>query len=602
MVLYNSFDPNYKQPFGALECGGNLSITFPVHHSIRAQAVYIVIRGEQALRLPLLKVKSQKDYDFFHISFTLDKEGLYFYRFEIDFKEGIRFVGRGERGKAKIGDWLPEWQQAVYKQGFATPDFIKGGIVYHIFVDRFARTEGAAFCKQGVFKCWNEDVSTSDRDGKYRANDFYGGNLKGIIGKLDYLASLNVSLIYLSPIFKAYSNHRYDTGDYFTIDELIGSEQDFSELIAQAKQYGIGIMLDGVFNHTGSDSIYFNKYGNYDSIGAWQGKQSPYYNWYTFLDEKKGYLSWWGIKNVPSIRRDALGFQEMIAGSAGVLEKWTSFGVAGWRLDVADELSLDFIKKIRDKLKSLNQQTLLLGEVWEDASNKISYGEQRQYFNGNLLDGVMNYPFRELILQLIKDKDIGKFIEGVEAIIENYPKQALDTCLVMLSSHDTVRAINELSGASCTGLSKREKKLRNLTLTEYSKGKKRLKLASFLQYFLPGVPSIYYGDEVGMQGWDDPINRRPFTANPDKELLAHYIELGKLRAKYKPHFTSLIKLTSKKGCLFLQRGGLTGIVNLSGATLSLQELLSTNNITDELTGKVIALLDDMQFTVLKNIF
>ena len=249
------------------------------------------------------------------------------------------------------------------------------------------------------------------------------------MGKLDYLKSLNVTLIYLSPIFEAFSNHRYDTGDYFKIDPLLGTEQDLRMLIDEAAQRGIGIMLDGVFNHTGSDSVYFNKYGNYPGRGAWQGKDSPYYDWYTFTRDGNDYLSWWGIKNVPSIKRGAVGFQEMIAGAGGVIEKWTSMGLKGWRLDVADELSLDFISKIRNKLKSIDPCALLIGEVWEDASNKISYGEQRQYFNGQLLDGVMNYPFRELILSFVLNKNVDRFTEGVERITENYPPQALDVAL-----------------------------------------------------------------------------------------------------------------------------------------------------------------------------
>ncbi len=601
MVLYNSHDLKYKQPFGALEGGSKLAITFPVHKKVGAKAVYIVFRGECNLRLALDKIDSQNDYDIFQCVCTLDKEGLYYYRFEIKYKGGIKFVGKGKDGVAKIADWLPEWQLTVFKQGYTTPDFIKGGIVYHIFADRFARAEGIPFDKKGVFKHWSEDISISSRDGKYRADDFFGGNFKGIVNKLDYLADLNVSLIYLSPIFQAFSNHRYDTGDYFTIDSLLGTEQDFRELVTQAKQRNIQIILDGVFNHTGSDSLYFNKYGNYDGIGAWQGGHSQYYDWYTFLDNGD-YLSWWGIKNVPSIRRDAYAFQDMIAGAGGVIEKWTSFGIKGWRIDVADELSVEFIKKIRDKLKSLDSQALLIGEVWEDASNKISYGEQRQYFDGNLLDGVMNYPFRELILDYIKGSDIHSFVTGVNSIIENYPKQALDTCLVMLSSHDTIRIINELSGADCVSLSKRERKRRLLTADEYQIGRQKLKVASLLQYFLPGVPCIYYGDEVGMQGWDDPINRRPFTAHPDTDILAHYVRLGKIRAEYRHCFTQPISLQVVADCLFLQRGELIAIVNISGKAVPLLQLMDCEQVFDLMCNQEVESIANMQFIVINKRF
>jgi cyclomaltodextrinase len=599
MVLFNSRDINYKKPFGAAQSGEEITLTVGVHRKVGALALFVVLRGEEHKRLELKKTGERGEFDFFSLTFSLNTAGLYFYRFEIEFSGGIKFVGKGKGGEAVIADWLPEWQLTVYASGFNTPDFIKGGIVYHIFADRFARAEGIPFCKKGIFKQWNEDVSTSGRDGKYRADDFFGGNLKGIMGKLDYLKSLNVTLIYLSPIFEAFSNHRYDTGDYFKIDPLLGTEQDLRMLIDEAAQRGIGIMLDGVFNHTGSDSVYFNKYGNYPGRGAWQGKDSPYYDWYTFTRDGNDYLSWWGIKNVPSIKRGAVGFQEMIAGAGGVIEKWTSMGLKGWRLDVADELSLDFISKIRNKLKSIDPCALLIGEVWEDASNKISYGEQRQYFNGQLLDGVMNYPFRELILSFVLNKNVDRFTEGVERITENYPPQALDVCLTLLGSHDTVRAINALSDVSADGLSKREKKLRALTPAEYDKAKQRLTLAGLLQYFLPGVPSVYYGDEAGMQGWDDPINRRPFTSNPDTDILSHYIKLGNLRAKYKNSFTAPLQFECGGDYLKIIRGELAAIINVSEKNLPIKNIENTSRTFDLLSSMPIGELAAGRFIVIK---
>ena len=180
-----------------------------------------------------------------------------------------------------IGD-LPDWQLTVYDKSFVVPDTIKGGVIYHIFADRFAHAGKDVQPRYGYLKKWGEKVTVREPDGSYRANDFFGGNFKGITGKLDYLASLGVTEIYLSPIFESSSNHRYDTGDYMKIDPLLGTEDDFRELITQARKRGIGIILDGVFNHSGADSVYFNQLGHYDSVGAYQSKDSPYYDWYYF--------------------------------------------------------------------------------------------------------------------------------------------------------------------------------------------------------------------------------------------------------------------------------------------------------------------------------
>ena len=469
MVLFNSRDTKYKKPFGAVATGEVVEITFPVSQKIKASEVYLIIRNHKAQKLHLNKIAEENGYDIFNINFNLNKAGIYFYRFEIKVEEGLKFVGKDKGCKAKIEDWLPEWQLTVYDEKFKTPDFIKGGIIYHIFVDRFAKAGETVKPRYGVSKDWSEDITIADNDGRYRANDFYGGNFQGIISKLDYLKSLNVTMLYLSPIFESSSNHRYDTGDYFKIDSVLGTEEDFKELIKKAKEKGIYIMLDGVFNHTGSDSVYFNKDNHYSSVGAYQGKESPYYNWYTFLNDKD-YLSWWGIKNVPTIRWDALGFQDMIAGQNGVLEKWTKLGVVGWRLDVVDELSIPFVKKIREKIKELSEDNLIIGEVWEDATTKESYGQLREYFLGNELDGVMNYPFKESIISFMKTRDIDAFILRVMDIIDNYPKAALDVSMSLLSTHDTIRIINALSEDDIKGLDKKGRKEKLLTEKEYNKG------------------------------------------------------------------------------------------------------------------------------------
>lgn len=380
-LLFSSRETCYKKPFGAVATESDIEITFPVKESFLAEGVDMIVRlGEKTKKYSLTKIKTENGYDIFYVKFSLKQKGVYFYRFEIAKNGVLFFVGRSYNGKAKIQDWLPEWQLSVYDKNYKTPTIYNGGVVYHIFADRFCYKGPIRYPKYGVLKQWHEDVTIMDEDGVYRANDFFGGNFQGMISKLDYLEALGVNIIYLSPIFEASSNHRYDTGDYSKIDYLLGDEKDFEELIEKAAQKNIAIMLDGVFNHTGSDSLYFNRFGHYPSLGAYQSKQSPYYHWYTFNRFPDDYVCWWGIEVVPTISRTAYDFQDMIAGENGVLKKRTSQGVKGWRLDVVDKLSSSFVEKIRSAIKSADPDALVIGEVWEDASTKHSYGEERRIF------------------------------------------------------------------------------------------------------------------------------------------------------------------------------------------------------------------------------
>jgi glycosidase len=427
------------------------------------------------------------------------------------------------------------YQFTVYGKKYVTPDWAKGGIIYHIFVDRFNKGEdkNAKFEKNGVLKKWGEEVTIVDPDGVFRANDFYGGNFQGIIDKLDYLKDLGVNIIYLSPIFKSSSNHRYDTGDYEKVDELLGDETKFGELIEKAEQKGIGIMLDGVFNHTGADSKYFNKFGNYPTLGAYQSQESEYYDWFDFYKFPDEYHCWWGITVTPTVSQRAKSFREMIAGKKGIIEKWTKLGVKGWRLDVVDELREDFVKDIRKAVKKNNSQAVLIGEVWEDASNKVAYSYRRHYFQGEELDGVMNYPFKEATLAYALGGSADSFIETVSAIVENYPRQSLDTTMNLIDSHDTARALSVLSGIDMSSTDKAYRRDFRMSGDIYELARKRLILASAIQFMLPGIPSIFYGDERGMQGYEDPLCRRTVDWNNcDEEIFAHYKKLGSIRKKY----------------------------------------------------------------------
>ena len=361
-------------------------------------------------------------------------------------------------------------------------------------------------------------------------NDYFQGDLKGITEKLDYIASLGVTCIYLNPIFEAQSNHRYDTSDYSKIDPLLGSEKDLVYLCEKAKEKGISVILDGVFSHTGDDSIYFNKYGRYNSVGAYQSEKSPYYSWYKFIKHPDNYHSWWGISILPEVIEESEGFLDFITGENGIARRWLRTGVRGWRLDVADELPDVFLDRFRKAVKEENPEALVLGEVWEDASNKFSYGERRRYFGGKQLDSVMNYPFADAIITFIRTGKVEGFSDKILTILENYPKCVIDVLMNHIGTHDTMRAITQLAGESCEYRDRTWQSKTKLTPEQYGLGVRLLKLAAVIQYTLPGVPSLYYGDEAGMQGYKDPFNRYCYPwGKENTELIEFYRSLGKVR-------------------------------------------------------------------------
>lgn len=533
----------HKKPYGASVAGEHTEIVFALNRDLSVKRVFIVLRqvfgnnGEvkgEPLRYELPYSHSSENEDIFVGAFALNDWGIWKYRFEGELVDGaLAFFGRGEDGTAVRGDWLPEWQLTVAKTNNKVPNWAKRGVIYQIFADRFCKSGSTPFEKNGrLHEDWNELPDIQPDGGDYLANDFFGGNIKGVISKLDYLKELGVSCIYLSPIFESCSNHRYDTGDYLKIDPLFGTEEEFIELVKVADDKGIAIMLDGVFNHTGSDSVYFNKKGTYDSIGAYQSKQSPYYDWYYFSDYPDKYACWWGSTVVPTVNKDAKGFCELILGDGGVIDKWSQLGVKGWRLDVVDELPIDFTQKLCAKIKSEGDDMLIVGEVWEDASVKIAYSSWRPYLMGEQLDSVMNYPFKEAIIAYVLNGNKNAFISSVTNILEHYPKQTLDSLMNLIGGHDTVRALSALSGIT-PPQSKRARADFVLNAEQYSLAKHRLKIASVLQYTLPGVPCVFYGDEAGKQGFEDPLNRGTYPwGREDNDLIAHYKKLGAFRDKY----------------------------------------------------------------------
>lgn len=553
---FNSRKIECKSPYGAVKCGEKLSLHFPIASWVSVDKMYVFIRlGDVSTPVEMRFEKSENGFSVYTADYVFDAAGIYYYRFEMRNRDGVWYYGRGENGESVCGENLPEWQLTVYKSSYKTPDFAKGNIIYHIFVDRFNRADGVKTKrKYRLHKSFSESPEVVSADGKYYADDFFGGNFNGIREKLDYLEELGVGIIYLSPIFKAYSNHRYDTGDYLKVDELLGTEDDLKRLLDAAHEKGMKIILDGVFNHSGADSLYFNKFGTYDSLGAYQSKSSPYYDWYYFKKFPDEYACWWGCDNVPDLNKSNKDYRALVFGKNGVVEKWQKLGADGWRLDVVDELPIDFVNLLIKKIKSVNKDALVIGEVWEDASTKVSYGELRPYLLGDQLDGTMNYPFMNAIIAYVRDGDEKFFKDTVQSILENYPKETVYCLMNSLGTHDTVRIINALSDVRAHGWSKTHKLGYKLPDSEYEKAKKKLYLASVLQFTLPGIPSIFYGDEAGLQGFDDPINRRPYPwGSEDKEILAHYKKLGRIRRENRAVFSGGFNMRDENGLVAYER-------------------------------------------------
>ena len=532
--LYNSTLEAYKSPWGASPAGSPVRFALTVPESCGFVEPRLMIMADGGEYQPLRMEYRGKEGALhrFEILFTPQAPGLFFYFFDLwrDYQK----VWRGPLGEGLLSqkEGRP-YQLTVYEAGFEPPSSFPGGVMYQIFPDRFFESEVKPMPfadrvyrpnKKGVPYYWPNE------HGGLLNLDYYGGDLEGIRQKLPYLENLGVRWIYLNPIFEAHANHRYNTADYLKVDPLLGTNEDFSRLCADARKRGIGIILDGVFSHTGSDSLYFNREGRYGSGGAYHDPCSPYRSWYIFGQEYKcGYRSWWSFDTLPEVKENDPSYREFICGKGGVIDTWLSRGASGFRLDVADELPDDFIQTIRAAVKAHGEDKILLGEVWEDASNKEAYGQRRTYLLGKGLDSVMNYPFRNAILDFLKGGSARNAAEVFLSICENYPPAARHCLMNFLSTHDTERALTFLEDEPVGSHDRTWQDGRRLSPEKYNQGIQLMSMAYALLYTLPGVPCIYYGDEVGMQGYKDPFNRGYYdwdsTENRLKPVLRQLAEL-----------------------------------------------------------------------------
>ncbi len=534
--IYDSWNLAYKSIFGALRqfrtCRFTIRLSKDIHPDF-APVLVLFRTGFKERFINMNIVSEEEDCIAYSAEYTARYSDVHYYYFSYT-QGGIRHYIKKVNVHEAAVDHGDLFQLTVYKEDYETPDFLKGGVMYQIFPDRFCNSgkpkENIPYGRV-IRENWGETPwYRPDERGHVWNNDYFGGDFAGIQSKLGYLHDLGVTCIYLNPIFESHENHRYNTADYMKADPLLGTNEDFEKLCKEAKKYGISVILDGVFSHTGADSVYFNKFGRYPDVGAYQSKDSKYYDWYSFINYPNVYEAWWGIDTLPNVCENNEEYTEFICGDEGVLRYWMKKGAAGFRLDVADELPDRFLDNLHKCVKGYDKNKIVIGEVWEDASNKESYGIKRRYLLGDQLDSVMNYPFREAIINFVKGGDTRAFIYSIMTIVENYPKPTIDVLMNFVSTHDIERAINRLGGESCEGKSKDWMAERYLTDYEYALGKKRLKAAMALQFFLPGVPSIYYGDEAGLQGYKDPFNRRCYPwGHEDKELIEYVSELSRVR-------------------------------------------------------------------------
>ncbi len=533
-------DPLFKSPFGAVPCGTRVTFCFRPERGAAVVRCELLAHEEFSDRWTetALSPAQEDGCTVYRGEYEAPRSGeLVWYHFRLTWADG----GTSCCGKNGLCAWdaVTPWQLTVYDDTHKTPDWFGRGVTYQIFPDRFRRAKkrdaAGLVGPRTLHENWDElPEYRPNAEGEITCSDFFGGDLAGITEKLDYLASLGVTTLYLCPIFEASTNHRYDTACYERIDPLLGDEEDFRTLCAEAKQRGIRVMLDGVFNHTGRKSVYFNADGFYPDLGAAQGEASPYYRWYSFHPFPTDYDAWWGIRNLPAVNETEPGYIDyIVTGEHSIIRRWLRAGASGWRLDVADELPDSFIEKIRSTIGQEDPDAYLLGEVWEDGTTKIAYSQRRRYLLGHETHGLMNYPFRTALMAFLLGGGAEYFRESMETLRENYPAPAFYGAMNFLSTHDTPRLLTILGLASPAPQTRDERAAYRLSESELAHGKALLHLAALILYTFPGSPMLYYGDEAGMQGFEDPFNRGTYPwGREDAPLLDYFRRLGTLRSTH----------------------------------------------------------------------
>ena len=603
--VFDSRDEYFRSPYGAVTQGTEVEIKFCPPRAWGTKQVTLMVwyddRSEMA-EMPMRWAGLNGANDVYRgVIPTEGAIGPLWYHFRIERLDGrADYYGNNQRCRGGTGQLYesdpPGYQITVYLPDYSVPDWYGNGITYQIFPDRFRRARVPEPVKGRVIhEDWEEmPVHKPDTNGEVLNNDFFGGSLAGAREKLEYLYDMGVTTIYFNPVFQAFSNHRYDTGDYMKIDPMIGTEKELAEFCREAKEkYGIRVLLDGVFNHTGFDSRYFNGRGTYDSLGAYQSKESRFYEWYDFQEWPDKYSSWWGIYTLPQVNESSRSYIDFIINSRdSVVRRWARSGISGWRLDVADELPDEFIEQFRTVMRETNPEAVLIGEVWEDASNKTAYGKRRRYLLGHGLDSVMNYPFRSALIGYLRGGDAREFVEDMECLRENYPKLAFFSLMNLIGTHDSPRILTVLGCDEADyGLSKDERAEKKLSRVQRALGLARLRLATAIQFTFPGSPLVYYGDEAGMEGFEDPFNRKGYPwGKEDKGLLSWYRHLGNARRNSEAlRSGEIIWRYAREGLLVYERAGVhesvVVAVNASMKRMSCELDWGSAAATDLITGR-----------------
>lgn len=550
-AFHDAYDPCFRFPCGAAPEGTEITLSIAAFGGV-GSAVLCVYGDDFSEEIPMKPVNGG-----FTVSFTPPSPSDFRYHFKLG---GAWLCPNADGHTSRLCREPAEgFRLTVFKRGFETPAWFSRSIMYQIFPDRFGFSDDG-LAQKGIeyhralgqtpelHGSINEPVKWQARafERDYAPDDFYGGTLHGIIKKLPYLKELGIGVIYLNPIVEARSNHRYDTSDYGRVDPILGANGDYVNLCGEARSMGIRIINDGVFSHTGADSVYFNRFGSYDSVGAYQGASSSYYGWYDFRSFPDDYRCWWNFRDLPEVNESDPTWQEyVIIGDDSVIKSWLRLGASGWRIDVADELPDEVLSMIRDSAKAESPDSVIIGEVWEDAVSKISYGKKRNYALGYSLDSVMNYPFRNAVIAFAKSKssafELRDFLMSQQ---HNYPAPMYVCLMNLLGSHDVERLhtalafdydVNALDRAGQSKL--RPDEAQNNAATALQK------LCAAIQYCVPGVPCLYYGDEECLDGARDPFNRAPFEPS-GVGLHNFYVKLGELRRSHPALLMGSMRVTA----------------------------------------------------------
>ncbi|WP_427982241.1 glycoside hydrolase family 13 protein [Agarivorans sp.] len=556
---YDSRQLANKTPFGAVPAGDNVDFSFTADSGIESAELVIESRkleGNQDIleyteitRIPMVASEAGEQQRW-QASYTFENVQVYGYYF-VFHVAGESYVlqnnnlavyetaERGAGGEATVA-YLPEDSKAIrryrhssYVPDFTIPDWAKDAVYYYIFPERFRNGDTSNDPTPGVDSYHGDNIEfhsnwidtpwvPGDGSDEIYSNDFFGGDLAGIIEKLDYIKSLGANTLYINPIFEAPSNHKYDTSDYENIDDNFGSNEDFVRLCAEAEARGIRVILDTSLNHSGDDSVYFDRYGRFDGVGAFENEQvrsdSPFYTWFEFFPEEteieKQFTGWVGYATLPEIVESEGWKAFAYRNEDSVMNQWLDRGASGWRMDVAPWVTNEFWRDWRTHVKAHDPQALTVAETWFDASKHLL---------GDMFDSTMNYIFRDAILDYAAGEPANELYHNFELMRENYPPEAFYGLMNLLSTHDASRALYQFGYNSADQDS-----------AVIEQAKQRLKLAVLFQMSFPGAPSIFYGDEVGVTGGEDPYNRAPYPwadqgGNPDDQLLADFKALIALR-------------------------------------------------------------------------